>query len=144
MAFGNPEYKVILQPNFEKSLDKVRKSYYKKNQKEFEKLLEILEGIYDIFSSIPRNKPPLARQMESSISKLEAEGWPKKSVRDGCEFWKLYFRLPGLSGAAQQGRIMYIINEKDKEVGIFWIYNHSQYEKRPPDAEISRVLNDVL
>lgn len=52
--------------------------------------------------------------------------------------------MPGLSGAARQGRIMWLICDASKTVSLIWIYTHSEFEKRPADKDLKKVLEDAI
>lgn len=48
------------------------------------------------------------------------------------------------SGAAGQGRLIYLINCIEKKVGLIWIYTHADFEKRPPDKSLKSLLQDFI
>ena len=52
--------------------------------------------------------------------------------------------MPQLRGAAGQGRLIYLLEFTKKEVIIIWIYTHAEFEKRPPDKNLKRLLLEIM
>lgn len=52
--------------------------------------------------------------------------------------------MPQLRGAAGQGRLIYLLNTTRKEVTLVWIYTHAEFEKRPPDKSLKRLLREIM
>jgi hypothetical protein len=63
-------------------------------------------------------------------------------IPDLWTFHKLAFTTS--KGASGQIRLMYLVNESERIVKIFWIYNHEQFRKRPPDKDIKDVLKEAF
>jgi hypothetical protein len=68
------------------------------------------------------------------------EGFPKKTGVVGWDLWKVRFGVPGLSGSAAQGRLMYLVNRSEHLVRLVWVYSHKQFEQRPSDRELKAAL----
>ena len=52
--------------------------------------------------------------------------------------------MPQLRGAAEQGRIIYLLNAALKEVVLIWIYTHAEFKKRPSNKLIKKMLLEAL
>lgn len=39
---------------------------------------------------------------------------------------------------------MYLVNEEAAVIMPIWIYNHEQFEKRPPDQEIDGIIKEIF
>ena len=73
------------------------------------------------------------------LSKSHLEPVPKSyEIREGWTFRKLAFTIG--KGASGQIRLMYLVNEQERIIRPLWVYNHEQFEKRPPDKELKNVL----
>ena len=129
------KFQIKLLTNFEKTLQKVIRDRYRKNQAGQAEFVALVGKFINILSVDPRPRPPLGH----------LEPWPKGTSVDGWEFWKLEFKMPKIySGAAGQGRLIYLINCIEKQVGLIWIYTHAEFEKRPPDKSLKSLLQDFI
>jgi hypothetical protein len=72
------------------------------------------------------------------------ERFPQGCSRDGLELWKLEFKMPQLRGAAEQGRLIYLLDFRKKEVVLVWIYTHAEFEKRPPDKNLKHLFIEIM
>jgi hypothetical protein len=66
------------------------------------------------------------------------------TIADEWRFYKLRFRMPNVTGASGQGRLMYLVNQNLKVIKLAWIYTHAEYEKRPEDRELKDLLRELL
>jgi len=57
---------------------------------------------------------------------------------------KLEFKMPQLRGVVGQGRLIYLLNTTGKKIIILWIYTHAEFEKRPPEKNLKRLLQEVI
>jgi len=118
--------------DFERSLNNLLKSHYRKDQKgksEFGLLLKtLIEQLRT--TTFPKTSLLEARQEKA----------PSKSLKPGQLLAKLYFRLPRLKGSAGEGRIIYLIDTERKEIKLLYIYTHKDYSGRPPD----KFLRDLM
>lgn len=130
---GSGGYQTRPLSNFETSYKKLVKKHYRKNRQAGEAFAKLVEGFLRLLRSAPR--PPEA------FGHLEP--WPGRAAREGFELWKLDFDMPGLRGAAGEGRLIYLVEEKERTVHIVWIYTHGEFEKRPPEKELGRLLREV-
>jgi mRNA-degrading endonuclease RelE of RelBE toxin-antitoxin system len=126
---GSTPYSLKKSVNFEKSVQKLVKSYKSKLQKknfinEISKYLEKL--ILDPYPSQARSEP-----LPSTL--ILPEEW---------RFYKLVIVIA--KGASGQIRIMYLINEQEKIIKLLWIYNHEQFAKRPPDKDIKDTIKELF
>lgn len=131
---GSEQFHIKLSNNFERTQQKVIRDRYRKNQVGFVKFVELIEKVTKSLSVNPRPNPPLGH----------LEPWPQSSSRDGFELWKLEFKMPQLRGAAEQGRLIYLLDFTKKEVVLVWIYTHAEYEKRPPDKNLKHLLLEIM
>jgi len=88
------------------------------------------------------------RQLESNPRKIvgaKPEPWPpgRRSSMHGLEFYKLYFSMPRLTASARQGRLMYLVHERECLVYLVWIYTHADFNTRPPDKDLKPLLADL-
>ncbi len=51
--------------------------------------------------------------------------------------------MPQLRGAAEQGRLIYLLDITKQEVVLLWIYTHAEFEKRPPEQNLKRLLLEM-
>lgn len=136
---GSKKFHVELSTDFEARLDSFFKRYYKHNRQARETFEGLLGDILDSLESNPRDTSPPITQTSAHL-----EQWPKKIFQEHLELWKFYFRLPGYSGDAGQGRIMYLFEPQRDLVCPFLIYTHDEHTKRPSDDQIRRVLRRYL
>jgi hypothetical protein len=109
---GSDKFRIKLSENFEKGLQKILRTHYRKNPAGKSEFVELIQKFIKLLSIDPRPRPPLGH----------LEPWPQDTKRAEWELWKLEFKMPLLRGAAGQGRLIYLINAKQKEVGLVWIY----------------------
>ncbi|EGK87513.1 hypothetical protein D0A34_05970 [Microcoleus vaginatus PCC 9802] len=131
---GSEQFHIKLSKNFDKTQQKLIRDRYRKNQAGLVKFVELIQKFIKFLSIDPRPRPPLGH----------LEPWPKGSSRDGLELWKLEFKMPQLRGAAEQGRLIYLLDITKKEVVLVWIYTHAEFEKRPPDQNLKRLLLEIM
>ncbi|NEP58438.1 MAG: hypothetical protein F6K31_15715 [Symploca sp. SIO2G7] len=130
------QFSLKYAPNFQASLDRLSKSQrFKKNSSDKqalqEKVKEILKEIV---------KDPFF--LNSSVSS-EPEPLPKKlKLPSSLEFRKIRFKIG--KGESGQVRIMYLVNRDECKVHLLFIFNHDQYEKRPPDDYLKAIIQDAL
>lgn len=121
---GSILFEIEYTDNFERSFKKLRKNY---GDTFPELVISILEELTD------NPYPPKSRQEPLPSKTKLPEGWT---------FHKLEFKIA--KGASGQIRLMYLVNETTYQVKVLWIYNHEQFDKRPPDKDIVRIFRDVL
>ena len=131
---GSEQFHIKLSKNFDRTQQKLIRDRYRKNQAGLVKFVELLQKFLRILSVDPRPRPPLGH----------FEPWPKGSSRDGWELWKLEFKMPQLRGSAEQGRLIYLLDITKQEVVLLWIYTHAEFEKRPPDQNLKRLLLEIM
>ena len=131
---GSEQFHIKLSKNFDKTQQKLIRDRYRKNQAGLVKFVELIQKFLRILSIDPRPRPPLGH----------LEKCPKGSSREGLELWKLEFKMPQLRGAAEQGRLIYLLDITKKEVVLLWIYTHAEFEKRPPDKNLKHLLLEIM
>lgn len=125
------KFKILGTLKFEKTYEKLKNKECKDNKDELEKLM--LSTINDLGVN--------ARQKTKN---RELERWPSKTAKPGYEFWKQRLKLPGQSGSAELGRLMYLVDTKQRKLHLLWIYTHAEFEKRPKDEDLKQVINDII
>jgi hypothetical protein len=128
------EFLIELSENFEKSYQKLIRDRYRKNRTAASEFSKLIEQFINIISVNPRPRPPFGH----------LEPWPKGSSYTEWELWKLEFKMPQLRGAVGQGRLIYLLNSTAKKIVIVWIYTHAEFEKRPPEKNLKRLLQEVI
>ena len=88
----------------------------------------------DIKASLALNPLPPGANLEPFSS---------KHLPQGYRLAKYYFRVPGLSGAAREGRLLYLIDDTTQSVILLTVYSHKNYEKRPPDSLIKDLIGEA-
>jgi hypothetical protein len=137
-------YRVRLSKRFETSYQRILKRYYKKDKRGAAEFDKVVNDFTRLLQANPRNNPPIAREFNALIELCEPERWPSKSARHDSELWKARIKLPRLGGAVREGRVLYLLNVSAQRVELIWIYTHQDYAKRPPDAEIEKILNEAF
>lgn len=123
MTGSNP-FSIESSQKFQRSF----KALAKKRGKDF------LDLITKILEDLAENHYPQDSQQQRLPKKaLLPEGWT---------FHKLAVRFA--SGASGQIRLMYLVDPVACKIRLVWIYSHEEFEKRPPDKDITSVLKDVL
>ena len=128
------KYLIKLSKNFEKTQKKLISDRYRKNRKAVIEFTELITKLIHILEVDPYLRPPVGH----------LEPWPKNINFKDWQLWKLEFKMPQLRGAAEKGRIIYLLNAALKEVVLIWIYTHAEFKKRPPDKDIKKRLLEVI
>lgn len=130
----SPAYSLRHADHFEHTYRKLKKSYANSGGADVESLNDCVAGVLKAL----RNAPT-AREVGCEKYTL-----PTGVSSSAWELWRITFSIPGVKGAARHGRIMYVIHKPTCTVVLFWIYNHQQFEKRPPDKDIRRQLKAIF
>jgi hypothetical protein len=128
---GSPIFRVDPLPRFERSLKALKKGFKSKRQEQqfVEAVMLLLQGLVQ--------EP---RHLDSRLETI-----PKGiGLSDGIEFRKLRFEVPGTSGAAGEGRLMYLVNYEDCLIHLLWIYTHEEFKGRPPEKDLRQILREAL
>lgn len=131
---GSGAYQTKPLNNFTTSYAKLVKKHYRKKRKDREGFEKLIEGFLRIMRSSPEPPAHLGH----------SEPWPHGAAEEGFDLRKLHFDMPGIRGAAGEGRLMYLIAEEERVVYLVWIYTHDEFEKRPPEREIRRLLQGII
>ena len=75
---------------------------------------------------------------------LKPEPWPANTYTPGWDLYKYHFKMPRLSGAAGQGRIVIAINQPLSMIYPVIAYSHKQYGKRPPDRTLAGPIRKAV
>ena len=131
---GSGVYQTRPLSNFGTSLNKLVKKHYRKNHQARQEFEDLIEGFLKQMRSSPRPPDTVGHR----------EPWPRGTAQEGFELWKIHFAMPGIQGAAGEGRLVYLISEEDQMVHLVWIYTHDEFDKRPPEKEMGRLLKSVM
>jgi hypothetical protein len=126
---GSPESRLRRTETFERSLQQLIRSHYKKNKGGLKDFLELL------------TKKLGALAVGSPLSNTSLEPWPAQTFAEGWQLWKHYFSMPGLSGAAGEGRLIFLMRSDKSSVLPLWVYTHKDFSGRPPDSELKGAIN---
>lgn len=115
-------------------MSRLVKKHYRKNHQARQQFEDLLEGFLEQMRSSPRVPDTVGHP----------EPWPRGVAQEGFELWKMHFAMPGIRGAAGEGRLVYLISEENRAVYLVWIYTHDEFSKRPPEKEMGRLLKSVM
>lgn len=119
--------------NLERSLKDLIKEHYRRNPQAEAKFLTLLE------------KKLAQLALEGRLGpQCWLEKWPHDAHVEGWELWKHYFGMPGLSGSAGEGRLIYLLSKERREIVLLWIYTHRQFPGRPPDASLATAIREGI
>jgi hypothetical protein len=128
---GSPIFRVDPLPRFERSFKALKKGFKSKRQEQ-----QLIEAVMLLLQS-------LVQEPRHPDSRLEAI--PKGvELSDRVEFRKLRFEVPGTSGAAGEGRLMYLVNYEDYLIHLLWIYTHEEFKGRPLEKDLRQILREAL
>jgi hypothetical protein len=128
---GSTQFGINLSNNFRRTLKRLAKVCYK-SEKEKQLFITCLQEIYRNLEIQPDDPPDF-----SSVTCH----WLRGVVhQEECELRKLFFSMPGRSGASGEGRILYIVDNLNREVELQWVYTHDQYKKQPPYDALREVV----
>ncbi len=122
-----------IQPSskFERSAKVLKKSFKSKRQEQV--FVDCVTAIVRFLVQEPRD--PDSR-LEPIPKGLDLPG--------NSEFRELVFQVPGKSGAAGEGRLIYWVNYENTLITLLWIYTHEEFKGRPADQDLREVLRDAL
>jgi hypothetical protein len=126
-------YRLNPTENFQRSLKTIFKDHYKKIPKARALLEEQLDQLFEQLETAP-HKVPFSWK----------EPWPKNTHKPGFEFYKLDFKMPRLSHAAAEGRVMWLVCDQARTVDIIWIYTHDEFRTRPSDRDLRSLLEAAV
>jgi hypothetical protein len=133
MSLGNGFLVFEVQPTskFERSAKVLKKSFKSKRQE---------QAFVDCVTAIVRSLVQEPRDPDSRLEPI-----PKGlDLPKNCEFRKLVFQVPGRSGAAGEGRLIYWVSYEKNLIMLLWIYTHEEFKGRPADQDLRQVLRDEL
>lgn len=121
---GSTPFSIEKSDNFQRSFKKLAKFH---GSSFVELIAQILEGLIE--DQYPHNS-----RQEPLPGKIQLpQGWT---------FHKLELRFS--KGASGQIRLMYLVNSAAFTIRLVWIYSHEQFAKRPADADLKSVIQEIL
>ncbi|NEP45521.1 MAG: type II toxin-antitoxin system RelE/ParE family toxin [Okeania sp. SIO2H7] len=126
---GSTPFLIEKSTNFERSFTKLVKTYKSQSQKQ-----EFIQIIREYLDELIINPYPPQARVEPLPSGLK--------LPDEWQFYKLVVTIA--KGASGQIRLMYLVEEKKRVIKPLWIYNHQQFERRPPDRDIKDVIQEIF
>ena len=126
-------YRITPHEAFSRSVAEAKKTYYRKNAAGFERLLAVVE---QFLGDLEKKGPHCPAS--------EMEPFPHGAAAPGWTLHKCYFKVPGLDGAAAQGRIIFAINKHSSSACPLLLYTHAEYTKRPAEKYLTRLLKQAM
>lgn len=126
-------YSIKFTASYERDLAQVARKHYRKvPATSLNELSDLLSQFYTTLETDPRPRG----------SALEP--WPKKAHQPPWEFRKARFEMPGLHGASQQGRIMYLLHPTEQVVVLVFLYTHKEYPEYLDDKTLRKRLQEGM
>jgi hypothetical protein len=133
MSLANGWLMFRVQPlaKFERSAKVLKKSFKSKRQQQ--QFVDAVTGLIRALVQEPRHPDSRLEPIPKGVA-----------VPDEWEFRKLVFEVPGTAGAAGEGRLVYLVSDRDGLIKLLWLYTHEEFKGRPPDKELKQVLQEGL
>jgi mRNA-degrading endonuclease RelE of RelBE toxin-antitoxin system len=128
---GSENYRIVPGKSFIQSFKQIAKDHYSKCKADLDRLSEELAEF-----EVQLSKNPC------SVGKPEK--FPPKGHIQGIELRKIRFKMPGLRGSSSKGRLIYIINKKEKTVHLLDLYTHKEYSTRPDDNRLRHGIQEAI
>ncbi len=126
---GTEKYSIKRSNSYLRSLTSLLKDHYKHDKKarlDFKNLLD------DVLTQLT-NDPHVPGDQER---------WPKGTSRQGWQFRKARFNMPGLRGKCRRGRLMYLIDLENCVVIPLIVYTHEEEPTRPSEGNLKRMIEE--
>lgn len=124
-------FKVQLLGKFERSAKVLKKGFKSKRQQQ--QFVDEVTALIRALVQEPRHPDSRLEPIPRGIE-----------LPDGWEFRKLVFDAPGTAGAAGEGRLIYLVSDRDFLIKLLWLYTHEEFKGRPPDKDLKQVLQEGL
>jgi hypothetical protein len=131
LANGWQMFRVQPLSKFERSAKVLKKGF--KSQRQQQQFVDAVTGVIRALALEPRHPDSRLEPIPRGVE-----------VPEGWEFRKLIFNVPGTAGAAGEGRLVYLVSERDGLIKLLWIYTHEEFKGRPPDQDLRKVLREGL
>lgn len=132
---GSPAFAIQRTEGFDQSLRAILREHYKKDPKGEAAFIELLGKMLMALTATPRPGPS------------RPEPWPRTGTppaTDKAEFRKVTFNMPGLSGSAREGRLMYLVSRTESWIRPVIVYTHKQFEGRPSEKSLDQLVQDAI
>ncbi|AFY47729.1 hypothetical protein Nos7524_1868 [Nostoc sp. PCC 7524] len=121
---GSTPFSIEKSDNFQRSFKKLAKFHG----------TGFVELVAQVLEDLLENQYPQNSRQEPLPGKIRLpEEWT---------FHKLELRFS--KGASGQIRLMYLVNANTYTIKLVWIYSHEQFTKRPADADLKSVIQEIL
>lgn len=121
---GSTPFSIEKSDNFQRSFKKLAKFHGN----------SFVEIVAQVLEDLIEDQYPNNSRQEPLPGKIQLpEGWT---------FHKLELRFS--KGASGQIRLMYLVNVTACKISLVWIYSHEQFTKRPADADLKSVIQEIL
>jgi hypothetical protein len=131
LANGWRMFRVQTLAKFERSAKGLKKGFKSKRQQQ--QFVDVVTGLIRALVQEPRHPDSRLEPIPKGVA-----------VPDGWEFRKLVFEVPGTAGAAGEGRLVYLVSDRDGLIKLLWLYTHEEFKGRPPDQALRQVLQEGL
>jgi hypothetical protein len=133
---GSNKYDVQKYELFERSIRATLREHYKKDVKGSIEFVNVLTSVLDAVASTPQ------------MAHTRQEPWPgailrKKPELQRFDLRKYTFDMPRLSGKAECGRLIYLVDHSKQVIRPVIVYTHKQYAGRPPDASLEQLIQQI-
>ncbi len=123
---------------FEHDLDGLKKAHYRKNRRDWDRYMQLVETLLEELSQNPFADSYVDQKIRSYTRRF-----PKGYALPDRLLAYAKFRMPGLSGSAEYGRIVYETVTQDARVIVLVAYNHSStgFGRDLPDSVAAKRLD---
>jgi hypothetical protein len=133
---GSNRYDVQKFELFERSIRATLREHYKKDVKGSTEFIGALASALDAVANSPQ------------MGHTRQEPWPGAILKKHPELQrfdlrKYTFDMPRLRGAAECGRLIYLVDHSKQVIRPVMVYTHKQYAGRPPDASLEQLIQQI-
>lgn len=117
---------------YESTYKRILKEHYRKDSagmNQFEDLIDKVEEVL-VVNPYPTN----------SVK----EPWPGKFGHPDCNLCKIKLRMPALKGASRLGRLLYLVDRRERTIYFLWVYTHQEFSAQPPTKDIKEAVKEVV
>lgn len=125
---GSTQFEIKLSEKFQRTLERIVKKCCQ-SKAERQKLKKYLVELWDKLATA-----------DPELKSVRCP-WIKKIPQpEYVELRKLKFKVPNRKGASGEGRILYLLDHKNLQVIMLWIYTHEEYKVQPPPKDLKEAI----